>query len=38
MHHVRLSLLVLVHSLPATYLAMQRSGWIIRPNSSAASH
>ena len=30
MLHVPLILLVLVHSLPATYLAMQRWGWIKR--------
>ena len=30
MLHVPLIILVLVHSLPATYLAMQRWGWIGR--------
>jgi hypothetical protein len=30
MLHVPLIILVLMHSLPATYLAMQRWGWIKR--------
>jgi hypothetical protein len=30
MLHMPLIILVLVHSLPATYLAMQRWGWIKR--------
>jgi hypothetical protein len=30
MLHLPLIILVLVHSLPATYLAMQRWGWIRR--------
>ncbi|HVM48963.1 MAG TPA: hypothetical protein VMU04_13110 [Candidatus Acidoferrum sp.] len=36
MLHLPLIALVLVHSLPATYLALQRWGWIRRSDSSAA--
>ena len=37
MLHVPMIVLVLVHSLPATYLAMQRWGWINRRDSNALS-
>jgi len=36
MLHVPLIILVLVHSLPATYLAMQRWGWFNRPKAGAS--
>jgi hypothetical protein len=37
MLHVPMIILVLVHSLPATYLAMQRWGWIKRRDSNTLS-
>jgi hypothetical protein len=37
MLHLPLIILVLVHSLPATYLAMQRWGWIKRRGSDSPS-
>ena len=37
MLHVPMIILVLVHSLPATYLAMQRWGWIKRRDSDTLS-
>ncbi len=36
MLHIPLIILVLVHSVPAAYLAMQRWGWIKRRDSGAA--
>ena len=33
MLHLPLIVLVFVHTLPATYLALQRWGWIKRPDS-----
>lgn len=35
--HLPLIILVLVHSLPATYLAMQRWGWIKRHDTPATT-
>jgi hypothetical protein len=37
MLHLPLIILVLVHSLPATYLAMQRWGWIKRRDSNGTT-